>query len=104
VSSFTFSPKTIRNTNVYPYNVFNPKAGQTIPLGCVAKMIEAAVRFHAAQLVVSTHSPFVIGFLDATILDLNCAEIIPRAWHELENYSKTYARTHGSSWNAEMNL
>jgi predicted ATPase len=57
----------------------------------VAKMIEEAARFHAAQFVISTHSPFVLGSLDGTILDLNCAEILPRAWHELENV-RAYAR------------
>jgi predicted ATPase len=57
----------------------------------VAKMIEEAARFHAAQFIISTHSPFVLGSLDGTILDLNCAEIIPRAWHELENV-RAYAR------------
>jgi hypothetical protein len=30
-NSFTFSQETINNTNIYPYNILNKRAGQTLP-------------------------------------------------------------------------
>jgi predicted ATPase len=31
INSFTFSQETIDNTNIYPYNILNKRAGQTLP-------------------------------------------------------------------------
>lgn len=50
----------------------------------LAQYLEEAVRFYNCQLLISTHSPFLLALKGAKIYDLDSSPVIPRKWTELE--------------------
>ncbi|MCH5184228.1 MAG: AAA family ATPase [Oscillospiraceae bacterium] len=50
----------------------------------LAQFLEEAVRFYNCQLLISTHSPFLLALKGAKIYDLDASPVIPRKWTELE--------------------
>lgn len=50
----------------------------------LAQFLEEAVRFYNCQLLISTHSPFLLALKGAKIYDLDTSPVIPRKWTELE--------------------
>lgn len=55
----------------------------------LAQFLEEAVRFYNCQLLISTHSPFLLALKGAKIYDLDTSPVVPRKWTELENV-RTY--------------
>lgn len=49
------------------------------------RFLEDSVRFFGCQLVISTHSPFLLSMAGAKIYDLDQTPPRPRPWTELEN-------------------
>jgi predicted ATPase len=51
----------------------------------LAEFLEAAVRFYGCQLIISTHSPFLLSIKNAKIYDLDSVPVKAKRWNELEN-------------------
>lgn len=56
----------------------------------LARFLEDSVRFYDCQLVISTHSPFLLSLPGARIYDLDSLPVDVRAWTELENMRLYY--------------
>ncbi len=51
----------------------------------LADFLSDAARFYGCQLIISTHSPFLLSMKGARIYDLDAAPAAVRPWTELEN-------------------
>lgn len=51
----------------------------------LAQFLEDAVRFYHCQLVIATHSPFLLALKDAKVYDMDSRPAAPCPWTELEN-------------------
>ena len=51
----------------------------------LARFLEDSARFYGCQLVIATHSPFLLSIRGAKIYDLDARPVAPRRWTELEN-------------------
>ena len=49
------------------------------------QFIEDSVRFYNCQFIISTHSPFLLNLLDATIYDLDSTPVKTKKWTEINN-------------------
>ena len=56
----------------------------------LAQFLEDAVRFYGCQLVISTHSPFILSLRGAKIYDLDGDPAGVKHWSELENIRAYY--------------
>ena len=56
----------------------------------LAQFLEDAVRFYGCQLIISTHSPFLLSLRGAKIYDLDGDPAGVKAWSELENIRAYY--------------
>ena len=56
----------------------------------LAVFLEEAVRFYGCQLVISTHSPFLLSLRGAKIYDLDGDPACVKHWSELENIRAYY--------------
>lgn len=52
-------------------------------------LLERKARYCGCQLIIATHSPFLLALDRAKIYDLDRVPVLPRKWWELEN-AKTY--------------
>lgn len=55
----------------------------------LARFLEDSVRFYGCQLIISTHSPFLLSMRDALIYDLDSIPVQTKPWTELDHI-KTY--------------
>lgn len=53
------------------------------------KLLEDKVRLYGCQLILATHSPFLLSMCGAKIYDLDSDPVMPKKWWELEN-TRTY--------------
>ena len=51
----------------------------------LAVYLEEAVRFYGCQLIISTHSPFLLSLKGAKIYDLDSVPVDVKKWTDLEN-------------------
>ncbi|MBQ7319648.1 MAG: AAA family ATPase [Clostridia bacterium] len=56
----------------------------------LAAFLEESVRFYNCQLVISTHSPFLLALKGAKIYDLDTTPVRTARWTELENVRAYY--------------
>ncbi|MBE6559028.1 MAG: AAA family ATPase [Ruminococcaceae bacterium] len=56
----------------------------------LAVYLEESVRFYDCQLVISTHSPFLLSLKGARIYDLDSVPVTTQKWTELENVRVWY--------------
>ncbi len=56
----------------------------------LAAFLEESVRFYGCQLIISTHSPFLLSLRGARIYDLDHVPVTTRRWTELENVRSYY--------------
>lgn len=52
-------------------------------------LLEEKVRLYGCQLILATHSPFLLSMQGAKIYDLDSDPVLPKKWWELEN-TRTY--------------
>ena len=57
----------------------------------LAEYLENIVRFDNCQVVIATHSPFLLGLREARIYDLDTKGCPVRNWTELENVQQYYS-------------
>nr|WP_246542816.1 AAA family ATPase [Fusibacter paucivorans] len=63
-----------------PENSLSPKLQLELK-----KLIEEAVRYFGCQIIMATHSPFLLAIEGAKIYDFDCDPVVLKAYHELEN-------------------
>ena len=118
LSSFKLSACRLSNPNIYPYNVFREKYsnGETylqyfeeylqpnalylldepeVSLSpenqvALAEEINKMARLLQCQFIIVTHSPFMLGTLNAKIYNLDTKEYDIAKWSELENVRYFY--------------
>lgn len=56
----------------------------------LAQFLSDSARFYNCQLVIATHSPFLLAMPGAKIYDLDAYPVQPRRWTELENVREYY--------------
>lgn len=56
----------------------------------LARFLEDAVRFYGCQLVIATHSPFLLSMKGAKIYDLDSYPVREKHWYELSNVRAYY--------------
>lgn len=56
----------------------------------LAVYLEESIRFYGCQLVISTHSPFLLSLKGAKIYDLDSTPVETKKWTELENVRVWY--------------
>lgn len=73
--------------------------------GELARFLEDSVRFYHCQLVISTHSPFLLSMKGAKIYDLDSIPVKAKRWSELDNmraYYELFMR-HANAFHSEYN-
>lgn len=51
----------------------------------LAQFLEEAVRFYNCQLIIATHSPFLLALRDAKLYDLDSCQVCCNNWQDLPN-------------------
>ena len=51
----------------------------------LCQFLEESARFFRCQLIIATHSPFLLALPDAWVLDLDSSPVREKNWWELEN-------------------
>jgi predicted ATPase len=57
---------------------------------CLAEKINEMARLLGCQFIIATHSPFMLGILNAKIYDLDSKDFKVSSWTELENVRYFY--------------
>lgn len=88
-SAFAYFTNKIEANSLYlldePENSLSAKLQKEL-----AQFLEEAVRFYGCQLVISTHSPFLLSLRGAKIYDLDGDPAEAKHWSELENIRAYY--------------
>lgn len=88
-SAFAYFTNKIGSNSLYlldePENSLSAKLQREL-----AQFLEDAVRFYGCQLVISTHSPFLLSLRGAKIYDLDGDPAGVKKWSELENIRAFY--------------
>ena len=88
-SAFAYFTNKIEANSLYlldePENSLSAKLQREL-----AVFLEEAVRFYGCQLVISTHSPFLLSLRGAKIYDLDGDPAEAKHWSELENIRAYY--------------
>lgn len=88
-SAFAYFTNKIDSNALYlldePENSLSAKLQKEL-----AAFLEEAVRFYGCQLVISTHSPFILSLRGAKIYDLDGDPAGEKHWSELENIRAYY--------------
>ena len=83
-SAFLYFTREIREGGLYlldePENSLAPALQEEL-----ARFLEDSVRFYRCQLVISTHSPFLLSLRGARIYDLDARPVEVCPWTELEH-------------------
>lgn len=88
-SAFAYFTNKIEANSLYlldePENSLSAKLQKEL-----AQFLEEAVRFYGCQLIISTHSPFLLSLRGAKIYDLDGDPAGVKHWSELENIRAYY--------------
>ena len=83
-TALLYFEKKLENDTLYcldePENSMSPRMQLELK-----KLLETQVRFCGCQLVIATHSPFLLSMQEARIYDLDETPVDIRSWWELEN-------------------
>lgn len=88
-SAFLYFAEKIGENGLFlldePENSLSPEKQQEL-----VQFLEDSVRFYGCQLVISTHSPFVLSMKSAKIYDLDEDPVDVKRWTELKNVRVYY--------------
>jgi len=88
-SAFLYFTQRIKENALYLLD--EPENSLSAALQCeLARFLEDSVRFYGCQLVISTHSPFILSIKGAKIYDLDSSPVSVKQWYELENMKAYY--------------
>ena len=95
-SAYLYFTDKIKENALYlidePENSLSPRLQLEL-----SKFIEESVRFFGCQIILATHSPFLISLSGAKIYDLDSSPVTVKHWHELENM-KLYHSLFKDKW------
>lgn len=87
-TALAYFNSTLRNDTLYcldePENSLSPRLQLEL-----VEMLEQLVRYCGCQLIIATHSPFILSMNGARIYDLDSTPVDIKRWWELEN-TRTY--------------
>ena len=88
-SAFTYFTNEIKENALYlldePENSLSPRLQREL-----ADFLSDSARFYGCQLVISTHSPFLLAMKGAKVYDLDSVPVSEKKWTELENVRAYY--------------
>ena len=88
-SAFSYFTNAIKQDALYlldePENSLSPRLQTEL-----ASFLADSARFYGCQLIISTHSPFLLAMKGAKIYDLDSVPVKERPWTELENIRAYY--------------
>lgn len=88
-SAFLYFTQRIKENSLYlldePENSLSAKLQVEL-----ADFLENSVRFYGCQLIISTHSPFLLSLRNSIIYDLDSTPITRKKWNELDNVIAYY--------------
>ena len=88
-SAYIYFTNKIKENALYlidePENSLSPKLQKEL-----AVFIEESVRFYGCQIIIASHSPFILSLNGAKIYDLDSVPVAVKAWEELENMKIYY--------------
>ncbi len=88
-SAFLYFTKKIKENALYLLD--EPENSLSASLQCeLAQFLEDSSRFFGNQLIISTHSPFLLSIKGAKIYDLDSSPVAVKKWTELENVRAYY--------------
>ena len=94
LKTFKLSDSRITNNNIYPFNILKNKEPEVSlsPQNQVklAEEINKMARYLGVQFIIATHSPFMLGILNAKIYNLDTQDYKIQKWNELENVRYFY--------------
>lgn len=89
-SAFLYFSEKVQENGLYlldePENSLSPLRQQEL-----AKFLEDSARFFGCQFIISTHSPFMLGTLQAKIYNLDSRDLEVVGWTELKNVRYFFA-------------
>lgn len=95
-SAYIYFTDKIKENALYlidePENSLSPRLQLEL-----SKFIEESVRFFGCQIILATHSPFLISLSGAKIYDLDSSPVELKRWYELENM-KIYHSLFKDKW------
>ena len=88
-SAFIYFTEKIQDNGLYfldePENSLSPERQLEL-----MEFLENSVRFFGCQIVMATHSPFLLSIKEAKIYDLDEAPVVTKRWTELPNVRAYY--------------
>ena len=88
-SAFLYFSDKIKDNGLYlldePENSLSPEKQQEL-----VKFLEESVRFFGCQIIMATHSPFLLSMRGAKVYDMDGEETQVRRWTELKNVRAYY--------------
>ena len=88
-SAYLYFTERIKSDALYLLD--EPENSLSAKLQCeLAQFLEDSARFYGCQLIISTHSPFLLSIKGAKIYDLDSYPVAVRDWTELENVRAYY--------------
>ena len=88
-SAFVYFTRKVRENALYlldePENSLSARLQREL-----AAFLSDSVRFYNCQLIISTHSPFLLSMRGARVYDLDARPVAERRWVELENVREYY--------------
>lgn len=88
-SAFDYFVNKIEGDGIYlldePENSLSPKLQREL-----VDFLRDSVRFYNCQLIIATHSPFILSLMGAKIYDLDATPVDLKNWTELENVRAYY--------------
>ena len=88
-SAFIYFTEKIQDNGLYfldePENSLSPERQLEL-----VEFLENSVRFFGCQIVMATHSPFLLSMKEALIYDLDESPVVTKRWSELPNVRAYY--------------
>ena len=88
-SAFIYFTEKIQDNGLYfldePENSLSPERQLEL-----VEFLENSVRFFGCQIVMATHSPFLLSMEEALIYDLDETPVVTKRWSELPNVRAYY--------------
>ena len=81
-SAFVFFTRHVKENALYLLDEPENSLSASMQME-LARFLEDSARFYGCQLVISTHSPFLLSMRGAKIYDLDARPVAPRRWTEL---------------------
>ena len=88
-SAFAYFTQKIKNDALYLLD--EPENSLSVQLQKqLATFLQDSARFYGCQLVIATHSPFILAMRGAKIYDLDADPVDVKPWTELKNVREWY--------------